>query len=225
MPWAYLTALALTFIFSFTLGIFTIIINPKSRVHQLWFLTTMGVCIWSGVWFFVHILKLNNDLGLLLSRVLHIGANFLIIFFFHFILKYLQKENNYKVILIIGYTISILFLIVIFIPHWFIEGMSPKAGFDIWFEAGILYPLFVIYFLIYTVLSIRLLYKEYKRSDGLKRKQIYFILLAAIIGIGGGITNFLPQLFNIYPFGTFVIFLYPLIITYGIFLQEVKVKF
>lgn len=66
--------------------------------------------------------------------------------------------------------------------------------------------------------------KGFKDNEGLKKRQILYILLAAIIGFSGGMTNFLPQLFNIYPFGTFIVFLYPILITYGIFLPEVKVR-
>lgn len=221
----YLTALALTFIFSFVLGIFTILLNPRSKVHWLWFFTTMGVSIWSGLLLVVIGLKMNNDQGVLLTRFLHIGALLLIIFFLHFLLQFLRKMREYIVILTIGYFITFIFSIIVITTNWIVAGVTPMMGFDVWLDPGKVFWLLVIYFFIYSAISIHLLYSEYNRSDGLLKKQIFFVLLAAIIGLGGGATNFFPQTINIYPFGTFVIFLYPILITYGMFLPQVKIKF
>ena len=45
MHWCISISLALAFIFSFALGVFSILLNPRSRAYQLWFLTAMGVVI------------------------------------------------------------------------------------------------------------------------------------------------------------------------------------
>jgi signal transduction histidine kinase len=42
------------------------------------------------------------------------------------------------------------------------------------------------------------------------------MLIASLVGFGGGITNFLPQLFNIYPFGNFLTLLYLFFMSYGV---------
>lgn len=217
----FLIPLALTFIFSFVLGIFTILNNPKSRIHQLWFLTTIGVSVWSGGLLAVIGLQLNNDLGLLLTRILHVGVVILIIFFYNFLLDFLlKKEKSNKVLLIVGYFLSLIFIILILISNLFVKGLISKMGFDIWLESGKMFWLLIFYFIFYTAISIHILFKEYKNSEGFRKKQIYFILLAVIIGLGGGITIFFPEIFNIYPFGIFLLFVYPLIITYGVFLKK-----
>lgn len=224
MPWAFLTALALTFIFSFALGIFTLLINPKSRVNQLWFLTTMGVAVWSGVLLALLWMKPEENLGLMLSRILHTGATMLLIFFFHFVLRFLWKEKEYLLVLIVGYVIAVIFTALFFGTNWILTGAAPKVGFDIWVEVSPWYWAYVLYFLVYVTLPTFLLWQEYRRSDGIKKKQISYILLAVVISYLGGMTNLLPQLVNIYPFGTFVVFLYPLIISYGIFLPTVRIQ-
>jgi signal transduction histidine kinase len=42
------------------------------------------------------------------------------------------------------------------------------------------------------------------------------MFLASAVGFGGGITNFLPQILNIYPFGNFLVLLYLFFMSYGV---------
>jgi signal transduction histidine kinase len=58
-----------------------------------------------------------------------------------------------------------------------------------------------------------LLSKDY---PAVVRSQIKYQLLAGVIGFGGGMTNFLPQLFQIYPFGNYLILLYVAFVSYAI---------
>jgi|SRR3989339_297620 len=216
----FLFFLGLVFIFSFALGIFTILINPKSKNHQLWFLTNVGVTMWSSCLFIVIFFKLLSPLGITLTRILHIGSLLLIIFFFHFILSFSFKLKQYKIWLISGYLIAVFLSLLILITDWVIKGVMPVMKFEVWLEPGKLFLLLVLYFIIYGYMSIYLLFKEYFNSEGLKKWQSYYILLAGIFGLGGGLIIFFANLFNVYPFGIFFIFLYPLFITYGILLKK-----
>lgn len=224
MPWGYLIAQALTFIFSFALGIFTLLINPRSRVHQLWFLTTLGVSIWSGGVIAVLWSAPDERLGLLFSKLLHIGSTMIIVFFLHFVLAFLAKVGQRRMILLLAYLIGAIFTAIIFSTTWFVKGVAPKSVFAMWIDAGPWYAWYAIYYVIFVLFAVYFLSQGYREMDGIKKQQIFFILLAAIVGFGGGLTNFLPQLFGIFPFGTYVIPLYPLLITYGIFLPEVRIR-
>jgi signal transduction histidine kinase len=42
------------------------------------------------------------------------------------------------------------------------------------------------------------------------------MILASLIGFGGGITNFLPQIINVYPFGNYFVMLYLFFMSYGV---------
>lgn len=141
-------------------------------------------------------------------------------FFFHFVLTFLFKDRQYRKLINLNYLVGLLFIIGVYSGSYMLKGIAPKSTFDIWVDAGILYPIYVIYFLLLVLLSYHFLHIGYKNNDGIKRRQILIIFWATLIGFGGGMTNFLPQLFNIYPFGTFVIFLHPILITYGIFLKD-----
>jgi len=47
-----------------------------------------------------------------------------------------------------------------------------------------------------------------------------YILLAALVGIGGGVTNFVTDLYGVLPYGQVIVPLYPVLITYGVFLNR-----
>ena len=43
-------------------------------------------------------------------------------------------------------------------------------------------------------------------------------------GLVGGISNFVMDLTGSYPYGQLIVWLYPLFITYGIYVDEIKIK-
>lgn len=205
-------------LFAFALGIWTII-NNRSKIAFLWFLTSLAVGIW-GLGLAILLIVNTVEQAYFYNIILNTGAALIPIFFFHFVSVLLMKEKQEKTLIIIGYVLAVIFIFLIFNSPWIIGGVGEKTGFTYWIDVGILYIPFIIYFWFYAIKTIYLLIKGYKNSEGIHKRRIYYILLAGIIGYFGGGTNFLPQLFNIYPFGNFITFLYPILITYGIFLKK-----
>lgn len=219
-----ITSLFLLMVLCFTLGIFSLWKNPKSFTVQLWFLMSMAIGVWSFTLFLLMV-STTEPKGIFYSKILHVGASFIPIFFLHFVLSFLNKLNNKnkKGLLIIGYFLAVVFAILSLTKE-IIVGAPPLVGFSVWVSVGRLYPLLLIYFWFYILAGIYFLYQGYRRSDGIIRRKALFILVASIIGFGGGGTNFLPQTLGIYPFGNFFAWLYPILITYGIFVDEFKIK-
>jgi len=125
---------------------------------------------------------------------------------------------------LVGYIVSILLIVVLFNPPLVISGVSPKLGFPFWLDAGPFYFLLIIHYLVYAIIDISMLFKFYLHMDGILRRQAFYILIAAVVGFTGGSTNFLPATLGIYPFGNFFVFLFPVFIFYGIFVDEIKFK-
>lgn len=209
---------------SFSLGIFSIIKNPKALTVRLWFLMSMAIGIWS-LGLLALLLTQTEKTGVFYSNFLHVGASFIPILFLHFVLSFLNKLNNknQKFLLIVGYFLAIIFAILSLTKEM-IAGAPPVAGFSAWVSVGRLYPFLLAYFWLYVLIGICYLFQGYRQSDGIIKRKTFFILIATIIGFGGGGTNFLPQTLGIYPFGNFFAWLYPILITYGIFVDEFKVK-
>lgn len=193
--------------------------NARSKAVILWFLTCMAVGVW-GVGLSLLLFAKNNYQAIICDYILYAGASLIPIFFYHFVSVLILQEKKDRLFIISGYIIALIFFIFNFIPPLLASGASGKCGFNFWVDAGIFYIPFVIYFWIYIIMSIYQLIKSYKRSDGISKRKVFYIIIGAVIAIGGGGTNFFPQLFGIYPFGNFVTFLYPILITYGMFLKK-----
>jgi signal transduction histidine kinase len=86
-----------------------------------------------------------------------------------------------------------------------------------WIDPGQYYLIFPIFFAAVTAISLTLLIRDYiKSQDPLFKAQIRNTLLAGLIGFSGGITNFFPQVINIYPFGNYFVLLYVFFMSYGV---------
>jgi hypothetical protein len=216
---ALIISTLLLVIFSFALGVFSLYTNPKSRVVQLWFLMSMAVGVWS-LGYLVMLLSTVEVEVILYSRLLHVGATFIPIFFCHFVLTFLFKAQEKKIFLAVGYLLAIIFTVLSLWGSYLVSGASPKVGIDWWYDAGSFYPIFLIFFWFYALAAIYFLFKAYRERGGVLKKKTFYILLAAIIGFVGGGTSFLPATLGIFPWGHFITWLYPVIITYGIFIKD-----
>lgn len=207
-------------LFAFTLGIFCLIKNAKSKVVILWFLTCMAAGIWGlgllcSIYVKTYLQALNS------YAILFIGAILIPVLFYHFTSSFLFNEKKNKSFLITGYTLATVFItIIIFKTALIIKIIYLPSEFIPLIKTGYLYVGLLFYFWIYIVVSFYLLMKGYKRSNGINKKQIFYILLGAIFGFGGGATYFLTDLYGIYPYGGFFIFLFFIMITYGMFLKK-----
>ena len=197
---------------------YSLYLNPRSKIIWLWFLTNFAVGVW-GLSFFMLITAKSYDQALFFDYSLHFGSAFIPIFFLHFVVLFLRHQKAH-ILLILGYALSIFFAIATWIPNWLISGASPRSGFPYWVDGGFLYVPYVIFFYLCVTIGTFLLFYRYLSSDGLIKKQIFYILIAAAIGFIGGGTSFLPQLFNVYPFGVLIAFLYPPLMAYGVFLKK-----
>ena len=182
----------------------------------------MAIFFWS---FFLFLVIWGNVYGqitdsrvILYSKLLHFAAAFIPIFFFHFVLAFLYKDKNNKLVIRLGYGLAVIFGILS-LTKFIVLGSAAKIGFNHWIDVGSLYAGFVAYFWIYVLASIYFLFRGYKNSDGITRKKTGYILAAVLISFIGGGMSFLPQTLNIYPYGNFVAWLYPVLITYGIFIK------
>ncbi len=220
----FAVSIALLSILSFALGIFSIFKNPRSATVRLWFLMSLAVGIWSLA--FLMLLRSSTaEQGIFYSSLLHVGASFIPIFFFHFVLSFLYQLNkkSCQIFLIVGYILASFFSFLSFTPL-IVTGVSPKAGYPLFLDAGSAYPIFIIYFWFFALLSIYFLLRGYKTSDGVMKRKIFYILIASLFGFGGGGTSFLPQTLGIYAYGDFVVWLYPILVTWGIFVDEIHIN-
>jgi len=216
---------ALTAIFSFGIGIFSIARRYKSKVIVLWFFYTMAVAIWSAG-YLISINSPTNEIAYLGLKIVYFGATLIPIVFFHFIATFLLKHKKYNFLIWAGYLLAAVFLVLIEATKYIISGAKYMENFGRYeeVEAAGFYS-FLLYFLFYSLFGTYLLIKEYGVSTGIKKRQVFYMILASAFGFIGGISNFVADLTGIYPYGQMIVWLYPVFIAYGVFMDEIKIKF
>jgi hypothetical protein len=218
----YSTALAGTF--SALLGFFSLKLNPKSRVVQLWFLTTMAITVWT-IGYLISVTSPTDERATIGLKIVYLGAVFVPILTFHFLSAFLYKNVTLKKIIIPGYFLAVVFLFFTTFTNLIISGVRYLENFGRYEEITIPgFILFLVYFFFYAGGSVILLVTHYKYYDKFRQRQIKYLIIASIIGFVGGTSNFITDLTGVYPYGQLIIWLYPVFVTYGIFIEKIQIK-
>ncbi len=199
---------------SLFLGLFVYFSGEKTKLNFSWLLTSISISLWS-IGLFGVVFSTNAITAWFWQYILDIGGICVPIVYFNFLLFVIKKEK--KLLIMQGFSlIAGTALIVLNFTDLFKTGVSPKFGINYWIDPGKLYFLFPLYFFIFVIASTYVVIREYFiTTDKDQRRRLVYILLAQIFGFGGGLTNFFPQLFNIYPFGNYFIILYVIFISYA----------
>ncbi len=204
----------LTAVSCFLLSLLVLKSNPKKRINQVSALSSLCVVIW-GVGIYVIAQTIDKNSAFLYWRLAHIGVIFIPVFFVHFIYKLL--EINRKKVLLVIYSLGLLFLTFYATP-WFISDMRWVFG-SFYYDSppGIIYPFFVFFFVVLAVYGNYELINAYFKTTGTRRYQIKYYLIGSLIAYSGGSIAFLPVFgIDVYPVLTFAIVAYPLLTTYAI---------
>jgi len=174
-----------------------------SIVLGLWSLGLFGVT-WSK----------TADIALLWQYLLDISAIFIPVLYFSFTSELVGLKN--KSWRIASYLLASTISLFSF-TSYFKLGVKFIYNSFYWIEPGEYYIVFPIYFLSYILICLIIYINAYVKSkDQTLRSQILSMFLASLVGFGGGVTNFLPQTLNIYPFGNYLVLLYLFLMSYGV---------
>jgi len=193
----------------------------KTKVHRLWTLFNLSVCIWGFGAFLLGISPTENVAGIV-GRIAHIGAIFIPIFFYHTISIFCELYR--KKIILFSYIQGVIFSLM-FASFTNVKFLTITYVFDSFY-----YPVFTkdpqglifgtVFFLIwisFVIFGHYELFKLYRKSFSEKRNQILYFFVGMATGFSGGAMNFLPAFhINIYPYGNLLIPVYCLIVTYAI---------
>ncbi len=193
-------------------GLFLYSSDRNSKINKSWFVVSIFVALWGLALYGVT--STNNSVTALdWQYLLDISAIMIPVTYFAFVcdLLNLKKYWSRRLILYIG---SILAIFTV--TPFFKIGVTTRYGFY-WINPGPYYIIFPMFFFLATLISLIFLIRGYFTiKDKIYRAQIRNTLLAGIIGFGGGLTNFLPQVINIYPFGNYFVLLYVFFMGYGV---------
>ncbi|MBU2025506.1 hypothetical protein KJ912_02085, partial [Patescibacteria group bacterium] len=145
------------------------------------------------------------------------GATFIPIFYYRFVLIFLNLFRKDRLKLYFTYLLGLAFVVFNLLSDAFVSGIGPKMSFKFWPDAGFLYPAFLFMFFGLAAYSTFILIKSFQKSTGTKRQQIKFIILGMIVGFIGGATNYLLWFdIKIPPVGNILVSFYVFSISYAI---------
>lgn len=200
---------------STVLGFLVYFKDRKSALNRSFTLFCLSVAAWSWAYIFWPEAP-DRETTLFWFRVLHIGAIFVPITYFHFVIVFLNLYEKNERALKLGYLTAFVLFLFDFTPL-FIRDMVPKFSFRYWAEPGILYHFFLLIFFGYAIYCWYLLSKAYLKSTGTMREQIRYVLLGTLIGFIGGSTNYpLWYNINIPPLGNSLVAIYVILVAVAI---------
>src|SRR3989339_266718 len=189
--------------------------DRKNKVNQKLGIFSFGVALWSYayiIWPLAH----NRELTLFSFQLLHIPACFVSIFYLHFVVDWLGVYKKHRAIIWAGYLMSVFFSSLTFSTE-FIADMIPKFSMRFWAIPGILYHYYLLMFFSLFLYSSCLLFINYFKERGEKKKQILLMLVGIGLSFLGGSTNyFLWYGINIPPYGNILASSFVIFTTYAI---------
>ncbi|OGD67941.1 hypothetical protein A3I18_01585 [Candidatus Campbellbacteria bacterium RIFCSPLOWO2_02_FULL_35_11] len=203
----------ITFFTSIGFGLVVFSSNRESKLNKSWLTLSIFIAFWS-IFLYGVVSSSNQESAIFWQYFLDITAIFIPVLYLNFIFEFLNIKNN---ILKIGSFLFTIFLSIFSFSEHFKIGVIRV--FDLyWVNPGKYYFIFPLFFTVIIIISLVYLIKAYLNTgkDPIFHGQVRNQLLAGLIGFSGGITNFFPQLFNIYPFGNYFIILYVFFVSYAV---------
>lgn len=198
----------------FPLGLFVYLQNRKQKANLLWFIYSCSLTVWCI--FSMFIATTDDPLKALWywRLTMALGVIWMPVLFYHF--AYLYAPFTEKRKLIFSYVITTAIAISAF-TDLYIPNVVWKFDSVYYATPGIAFYILTIWWFVMTGYSHTKLYKDSKTMPTERQNQIKYFILASVIGYLGGLHNFSVVFgFPIYPWGNFLIIVYPFIMTYAI---------
>jgi hypothetical protein len=187
----------------------------NAKLNQLF----LGWCTCVFVWLFSYSVcyaTTDESLAVLLSEFACTGVLFFATTFYHFILVFLKRKKEMTVVKI-GYLINIAIIPLTFTTPLFLNGVK-KVFFGYYVVASTYYWALLVLFFGFALRALFLLIIALKKNQlppEDKRRAEYFVFALSLAYFSA--TDFLPKFGIIfYPFGSFIIFIWMLIMTYAV---------
>ncbi len=208
----YISSIILAFT-SFLFGLLVYLKDRDNSLSRQWFIFSVFLSCWAISLYFVASAR-NANIALSWQYLLDIVALWIPVAYFNFITTLLNIKTPRLSSAISG---AAALLSVFSITSFFKLGVVQKFDFY-WINPGQFYFVFPLFFAVVISYSLFLLIRVYMKEPGgsMLRSQIRYQLIAGAIGFSGGATNFLPQLFNVFPFGNYFVIIYIFFISYSI---------
>ncbi len=190
------------------------LLKGRKKVHFLWAAFLSAVALWG-----FGMLKIGTSANpvdsLFWWRIAEIGVIFIPVFLVHFVISFLDLKR--KLFLALFYIATALFLYFNIFTNYFIKDLYFAFNQFYYILATPLYSTFICVFVASVVYVLFELIRAYKKTTGVIRYQIKYLIWAFLIGFSGGVTSYPPVYrINVYPAWNATIFISVLMVAYAI---------
>lgn len=172
---------------SFVFAVMLFMKRPRGPANAAfcWFAITGA--LWSAFYFGW---QTSTDPGQALefTRWLSAAAILIPVAYLHFTLRLLGLRHDVAVRG--GYILAITMAVLSIGTDLIVTDVVPKLWFSHWPVPGLIYPVYLLFFFSYLAVALWKLIEGYRRSTGLARNQLRFVILGTAVGFLGGATNF-----------------------------------
>ncbi len=191
--------------------------KKKAQVNRQFSLFYLAVSVWS-FGFFLQAVARNPLSEMFAIKVLLFGTILIPVFTLTSIYSLINKPISRKARIAIILVAAVFEIINIF-TDLFARNPIPKFGLRCVFQAGPLYPLLCVYFAAIYVCVFQL-YQYFKKTAGIERNRLKYMLLSFLVGFPAGTFGFLIgyniDIYPLNPFTTYVILLGNFFVAYSI---------
>ena len=206
----HVVPLVLTSSLVFICGAWVVGSNPVAVTNRTFGLVCLGISVWLLSTSMVYSAT-DDDTAKFWEKCIYLGIIYIPALAYHFCVRLRGHTSNQ--LIIVNYLVGTVFLWMITTPYLvnghyaYFWGLYPKAG--------ILHPLFLVYFFGVSGLALRQLYGSSKFTGGIVPPQASrLILWAFVVGLIAAI-DFLPSYgFAVYPIGFLLAVLLVSIVSY-----------
>ena len=200
-------------------GIFCLIKNRTRRINQLWSLSSLMIAIWSfGLGKVVSSDSLQSAQAWLVIH--YIGAILIPPTFLHYTFELTETPTRIQKQLFFWYPLFLSFLFLNFFKQDLIVRVSAsKPFFHYYTDVAPLYYFYAVSFFLCIAEAFIVQVRALSRKDigQMRRLQLVYMFAATSFGFFGGATAFFPVFgWPIFPWGMYLVILYPLLMTYAI---------
>ena len=215
----YVLAYVILGIVLLVISVFVLRKNPGHPLNQIFSAYSFSIAFWSLLTIPL-ITSTDPRLAYRFDQLCLAGAIFIPATFFHFVLVFLRQAKRYLLLILIFYSISLVFLFFDFLGI-LIPAVAERPPFNFYTVPGPAYTLFVTYFTLLSTAGVILLFGCVIRGGILRPrylKQVKWLAAASLLGYLGGGTNFLLvygiEIPFVTPVANYAILLYGIAVAY-----------
>lgn len=172
---------------SLVLAVMLFLKRPRGPANAAFCWFALSGALWSG-FYFLWQTSTAADQAYFHCQWLSLAAILIPVAYYHFVLRLLGQVNTLAVLA--GYGLALTFAVLSLSTELIVRGVVAKGIFPHWPLPGALYPAYLLVFFGYLSVALWKLIEGYRRSSGLARNQLRFVILGTAIGFLGGATNF-----------------------------------